>query len=277
MAIDTAAKRASALATFTHPYLRLVVPDGSTDRAAAGGLYNGFAVAPDVTAPTVSSWTIAADGLSSSIVFSEAVTRGTDGITGLVLTPTNGGAAITLSYTSGDGTNTLVIGHNRAVSSTETLTRSYTQPGDGIKDTAAPANVLASFSATAVTPNDSTVNAAPSDIYASNNTISVNAADGAQLCVMTAVDADPGETFTWAEVAGTGDTNNAAVVVASNGVVTVVSPATLGVGSYTYRAQVTDSAANTRAEAFAFSVVDSGGGDGAFSGLSRLSAFRRFR
>jgi hypothetical protein len=43
MAVDTAAKRSSALAGLNHPYLRLAVPDGSVDRAASLGLYNGFA------------------------------------------------------------------------------------------------------------------------------------------------------------------------------------------------------------------------------------------
>lgn len=42
MSVDTAGKRASALAGLNHPYLRLVMPDGSTDRAASLGMYNGF-------------------------------------------------------------------------------------------------------------------------------------------------------------------------------------------------------------------------------------------
>lgn len=43
MAIDTAAKRASALGTFTFPFLRLAVPDGSVERTTELGLYMGVA------------------------------------------------------------------------------------------------------------------------------------------------------------------------------------------------------------------------------------------
>jgi hypothetical protein len=42
MAIDSAAKRASALAGLNRPYMRLVVPDGTLGRAAALGMYSGF-------------------------------------------------------------------------------------------------------------------------------------------------------------------------------------------------------------------------------------------
>jgi hypothetical protein len=42
MAIDSAAKRASALAGLNRPYMRLVVPDGTVGRAAALGMYSGF-------------------------------------------------------------------------------------------------------------------------------------------------------------------------------------------------------------------------------------------
>jgi len=42
MAIDTVAKRASALAALNQPYLRLVIPSGAVDRPAALGMYNGL-------------------------------------------------------------------------------------------------------------------------------------------------------------------------------------------------------------------------------------------
>lgn len=51
MAIDTAAKRASALAVVAQPYLRLVVPDGTVDRNAAIGLYSGIAGSGSVVEP----------------------------------------------------------------------------------------------------------------------------------------------------------------------------------------------------------------------------------
>jgi len=43
MAIDSAAKRASALASLNKPYLRLAIPNGTVDRASALGLYSGIA------------------------------------------------------------------------------------------------------------------------------------------------------------------------------------------------------------------------------------------
>lgn len=51
MAIDTAAKRGAALATFNKGWLRMVVPDGSVDRAAALGMYNGLGSSPPPVNP----------------------------------------------------------------------------------------------------------------------------------------------------------------------------------------------------------------------------------
>lgn len=250
MAIDSAVKRASALAT-SQPYLRLVIPDGSTDRAAALGMYNGFTSGPDVTAPTISSGTTAADGNSITFAGSEAMEFGAGGNTGFVLVPTNGGAAVTLSYSSGTGTSSLVYATSRAVSSTETLTYAYTQPGNGVQDAAG--NDLVSFMAQAVT-NNSTVNAAPSDIILTGGSVYANAGVNAPVGSLSVVDADFGDTATYTLTAGTGDTNNASFSISGANLL-CDDPSVLGVGTYSVRITATDSASNTRAEAFTVSVV----------------------
>jgi hypothetical protein len=86
----------------------------------------------DTTAPTLTSATINAAGTSLSLLFSETVVATIN--TGWTITPS--GAAATLTYASGSGTNTLVYTISRAIQSSETATASYTQPGDGIEDAA---------------------------------------------------------------------------------------------------------------------------------------------
>lgn len=257
MAVDTAAKRASALAVTAQPYLRLVVPDGSVDRNAAIGLYSGIAGSgSDVTAPTVSSATIATNGNSISYVFSESVEFGAGGISGMTLA-TNG-AAVTLTYSSGTGTDTLVCATSRTISGTETLTRSYVQPGNGIMDAAG--NYLASFSAQAVT-NSSTVNGAPTDISLSSSSVLTTGGLNAVVGTLSTTDPDAGDTFTYALVVGTGDTDNASFNI-SGANLRCNDPSGLTPGAYSVRIQTTDSATNTYAEAFTVNVVEPGTGSG---------------
>lgn len=104
---------------------------------------------PDVTAPTVSSRTIPAAGTTIVIVHSEVVSIGAGGNGGLTLSASGG--AVTATYSSGAGTATLTWTLSRTVNSGETVTASYTQPGDGIED--ASGNDLASFSGQSVTNN----------------------------------------------------------------------------------------------------------------------------
>lgn len=362
MAIDSAAKRASALAFATRPHLRLVVPDGSVDRAASLGLYNGIdsgtdVTAPtvtsatintagttitfaldeavsvgsggnggfaltmsggavtatyssgsgssslvytlsrtvqhgetgthaytqpgsgiedtsgndlatysgatvtnnstdgqDVTAPTVSSRTVSANGATFTIATSETVSVGAGGNGGFALTPTNGGASVTLSYASGSGSSSLVYNTSRTIKSTEVLTLAYTQPGNGVEDAAG--NDLVSFSGQSVT-NSSTQNAAPTDISLSSTTTTTGSGLNATVGTLSTTDPDAGDTFTYSLVAGTGSTNNASFNI-SGASLRCNDPATLGVGTYSVRIQTSDSAANTYAEAFTISVIQAG-------------------
>lgn len=219
------------------------------------------AAAPDVTAPTVSSATIAVNGNSISYVFSESVEFGAGGNTGFTLTPTNGGAAVTLSYSSGTGTDTLVYATSRTISSTETLTRSYVQPGAGVRDAAG--NVLASFSGQAVT-NSSTVNGAPTDISLSSSSVLTTGGLNAVVGTLSATDPDAGDTHTFTLVAGTGDTDNASFNI-SGANLRCGDPSGLTPGAYSVRIQAADSVTptpNTYAEAFTITVVEPGTGTG---------------
>ena len=208
--------------------------------------------APDVTAPTFVSATLAANGLSLTIVLSEACTIGAGGSTGFTLVATGGNAALT--YASGDTTDTFVFTSARALSSTETATIAYVQPGNGLEDAAG--NDLASFSGVAVT-NSSTQNAAPSDIALSNTTVYTTGGLNATVGTLSATDSDAGETFTFTRVAGVGDTDNADFNIDGTRL-RCNDPSALGVSTRSVRIRVTDSAANTREEVFEISVAIGG-------------------
>lgn len=108
----------------------------------------------DETAPTLVSATIAANGTSLSLVFTEAVTVNTN--TGFVLTATG---SPTLTYASGAGTTTLVYTISAAVQQSESgITLAYTTGANYIEDAAG--NDLGSFTGTAVV-NNSTQNTPP--------------------------------------------------------------------------------------------------------------------
>lgn len=106
----------------------------------------------DVTAPTVSSATIDSTGTTLTLVMSEPTTYGAGGNGGLTITPSGG--ASTATFSSGAGTTTLVWTLSRTIQQGETVTRSYTNPGNGFEDAAG--NDLGNFSGAAVT-NNSTV------------------------------------------------------------------------------------------------------------------------
>lgn len=234
---------------------RRLTPTGYFADAQPTALYAVVAdgAAPDVTAPTVSSATFAANGTSLTIAADETVSVGAGGNGGFTLTPTNGGAAVTLSYASGSGSSSLVYTASRAVSDTETLTLAYVQPGNGIEDAAG--NDLASFSAQAVT-NNSTQNNAPTDISLNSTTVSVNGGANAVVGILSTTDADPGDTFTYTLVAGTGDTDNASFNISGSNL-RANNSTTLGVGTYSVRIQTSDGAL-TYAEAFSVFVIEPG-------------------
>lgn len=205
---------------------------------------------PDVIAPTLTSATIGTNGTTLTLVFDEIVTIGAGGSGGFSFWTEGGSASVT--YSSGSGTDTLVCTLGRTVKSTELFPEIfYTQPGDGIQDAAG--NELASFGFS-LTVNDSTQNAAPTDIALSKSTVSVAGGANAVVGTLSATDADYGETFTFALVAGTGDTNNASFNISGTNL-RCTDPGVLGVGVYSVRVRVTDSASNTYEEAFSVEVL----------------------
>ncbi|BBO80159.1 hypothetical protein DSCO28_07250 [Desulfosarcina ovata subsp. sediminis] len=105
-------------------------------------------------APLLSSATIGSDGDTWTFVFTEAIEIGTGGSGGFAVTMTDAGA-ITLTYSSGDGTNTLVYSGSTTVESDDTVSDGldYTQPGDGLENTSGVD--LASFTDESVTNNSS--------------------------------------------------------------------------------------------------------------------------
>lgn len=112
---------------------------GITDPASVAGIAEPASVAgidsdysADVTAPTLTSATIPAAGTSISLLFSEVVNIGAGGNAGWAITMTGGAA--TMTYASGDGTDTLVYTLSATINSAETGTVAYTQPGNGIED-----------------------------------------------------------------------------------------------------------------------------------------------
>jgi hypothetical protein len=104
----------------------------------------------DTTPPIITSAVIPSAGNTLVMAFNEVVVANFIGGVTLAMS----GGAVTATYSSGTGTNTLTYALNRPIAAGETGTASYTQPGDGIEDLAG--NDLASFSGFALT-NNSTV------------------------------------------------------------------------------------------------------------------------
>lgn len=104
----------------------------------------------DLGAPTLSSAVIPTGGTTITLNFSESCTTGAGGASGVTLSP-SGGAA-TATYSSGSGSSAYVYSLSRTINVGETVTISYTQPGDGIEATDDQVDV-ASFSGSAVTNN----------------------------------------------------------------------------------------------------------------------------
>lgn len=96
-----------------------------------------FAYTVDPVPTHSGAWTIAADGDTHTLVFSEAITFGAGGSGGFVANMSGG--AVNLTYSSGSGTTSIVFTGNRTVESSETQTGdngAYTQPGNGAEDSA---------------------------------------------------------------------------------------------------------------------------------------------
>lgn len=121
------------------------------------GLISAALYRPAGGAPTLSSATINTAGTQLTLTFTASVSIGAGGNGGVTLSLSGG--AVTATYASGSGSNTLVYNLSRTVNSGETGTVSYTQPGNGIEATTGGADV-ATFSGSSVT-NSSTQGAGP--------------------------------------------------------------------------------------------------------------------
>ena len=97
---------------------------------------------------------------------------------------------------------------------------------------------------------------APTDITLSADTIDENSASGTTVGTFTATDADVGDTFTYALVSGTGDTDNASFTIDADALKTAMVPDYETQSSYSIRVQVTDSTSNTYTEVFTITIND---------------------
>jgi len=132
----------------------------------------GSSGAGDSTAPTIQSATIGSDGETLTIVLSEAV----NGHAGFTLDPSGGAAGLT--YSNGDGTDTLVFAIDRVIYDTETATGDYAM-GD-VED-------LSGNALEAVT-----------DFAVTNNSEQVPASEGPNNPGTAAQDSSNGSALSWA-------------------------------------------------------------------------------
>ena len=149
--------------------------DGKWDRGAIEYVESG----PDVTPPLVFSAQINPAGNQLIVSFSEAIEVGGGGFGGMTISSSTAVAA-TLSNGTVTGTSEITYDVSRTINSNETITRSYTQPGDGIQDTSPADNDLASFSAQSVTNNSTqgqvttpTTSKPPSTVIAAPSTVTI--------------------------------------------------------------------------------------------------------
>ena len=116
------------------------------------GAYEYGAGGEDPDLPTLTSSTISSDGRTISLLFSEVMTHNTE--TGWAITMTGG--AVTMTYKSGSGGDTLVYNLSRRIKVGSTGTVAWTAEANTIEDTSG--NDLATIVSAAVT-NSSTLNA----------------------------------------------------------------------------------------------------------------------
>jgi hypothetical protein len=100
------------------------------------------------------------------------------------------------------------------------------------------------------------VNEAPTDITLTGSTVAENAAVGATVGTLGAVDPDAGDSKTFTLVTGTGSDNNASFDISGGTLVTKASFNFEAKASYTVRVRVTDGGSLTREEAFTIAVTN---------------------
>lgn len=106
-------------------------------------------------------------------------------------------------------------------------------------------------------------NDAPTDLALSKTNVDENVPEGTVIGTLSATDADKGDTFTYALVAGTGDTDNGSFEIADNKLKTKTGTAIdfETKTSYTIRVQVTDKSGATFAKQITITVNDIPAGD----------------
>ncbi|MEL4392809.1 Ig-like domain-containing protein [Shewanella algae] len=98
-------------------------------------------------------------------------------------------------------------------------------------------------------------NQSPTDISLSNNSVSQSGGSNAVVGTLTTTDADVGDSFSYALIAGSGDTNNGSFNLSGDSL-RANNASTLIGGSYSIRVQTTDSGNATFEKAFSITVVD---------------------
>ncbi|MEL4361931.1 Ig-like domain-containing protein [Shewanella algae] len=98
-------------------------------------------------------------------------------------------------------------------------------------------------------------NQSPTDISLSNNSVSQSGGSNAVVGTLTTTDADVGDSFSYALIAGSGDTNNSSFNLSGDSL-RANNASTLVGGSYSIRVQTTDSGNATFEKAFSITVVD---------------------
>lgn len=150
---ESALYKCTEPATWTKYYEPATCPHPLAGAGTCGATpgVTGYSLTGGASAPILVSATLAADGVTLSLLFSRAITTTIN--TGVTVTPSSGVA--TAAYASGTTTTTLVYTLSRAISSTAnggSLTVSYTQPGNGLEATDDGQDVL-TFTNTSVINN----------------------------------------------------------------------------------------------------------------------------
>ena len=108
---------------------------------------------------------------------------------------------------------------------------------------------------TAASTYTAVMNAAPTDITLSSNSVDQAGGANATVGTLTATDPDVGDTFTFTLVAGTGDTHNSLFNISGN-TLRANNAAALNAGTYYVRIRVADSYNSSLDKAFAIMVTD---------------------
>lgn len=222
-----------------------------TSGAGDGAYSAGQTYSLDNTPPTITAVTVPVATMKVGDVVTATITVASDADAYTLVSGTIGGFAL----------NTLTKTNATTYTAQFTVTEAGTDVAAGadipvslvLRDAAGNENTAYT---TAVSQGGDAINAnSPTDI--APNTLQIRDLNtGANVTVgtLSATDATSGDTFTYALVAGTGDTNNASFNINGDALRTT---GTLTAATYTIRVRVTDSAGNTYDEALTVTVTDS--------------------